>query len=97
MTDEPKQSASPACFAHEADDAYMGFAGPAEITAFLEALAAAEHAGKPHAEMLRRMLPKVRDDALYRQLATKLKTQDPLNQILNPTKSFLRRPATFPR
>ena len=76
MTDEPKQSASPTCFAHEADDAYMGFAGPAEITAFLKALAAAERAGNPHAEMLRRMLPKVRDDALHRQLAAKLKVQE---------------------
>ena len=77
MTDEPKQSASPACFAHEADDAYMGFASPAEMTAFLAALAAAERAGKPHAEMLRRMLPKVRDDALYRELAAKLEAQNP--------------------
>jgi hypothetical protein len=75
MTD-PKEPASPACSAHEADDAYMGFASRAEIAAFLKELEAAERAGRPHAEMLRRMLPRVRDDELHRQLRAKLKAQD---------------------
>jgi hypothetical protein len=69
---DPKQPASPACSAHEADDAYMGYAGRAEIAAFLKELAAAEEAGRPHAEMLRKMLPRVRDDVLYRELEAKL-------------------------
>ena len=67
--DQPKEPSSPACLAHEADDAYMGFATKAEIAAFLTALAEAERAGRPHAEMLRQMLPKVRDDALHRELS----------------------------
>jgi hypothetical protein len=75
-----KEPASPACSAHEADDAYMGFAGRAEIAAFLKELAAAEEAGRPHAEMLRDMLPRVRDDVLYRELKAKL-------QALESTKS----------
>jgi hypothetical protein len=73
---DPKEFASPACSANEADDAYMGFAGREEITAFLKDLADAERAGRPHAEMLRRMLPKVRDDALHRELMAKLKAQE---------------------
>lgn len=68
--------ASPACSANEADDAYMGFAGPSEIAAFLKELEAAERAGQPHAEMLRRMLPKVRDDTLHRELTAKLRVQE---------------------
>ena len=75
MTD-PKEPASPACSAHEADDAYMGFASRAEIAAFLKELAAAEQAGRPHAEMLRKMLPRVRDDALYGEIKAKLQTQE---------------------
>ncbi len=74
--DQPKEPSSPACLAHEADDAYMGFAAKAEVAAFLMALAEAEQAGRPHAEMLRRMLPKVRDDALHRALSAKLKAQE---------------------
>jgi hypothetical protein len=80
VTNEPQdrssQPASAACLAHEADDAYMGFATKAEIAAFLKALAEAEQAGRPHAEMLRNMLPKVRDDALHRELQAKLKAQE---------------------
>jgi hypothetical protein len=72
---DPKEFASPACTASEADDAYMGFASRAEIAAFLKELVAAEDAGRPHAEMLRRMLPKVRDDALHRELKAKLRIQ----------------------
>jgi hypothetical protein len=73
---DPKEFSSPACSANEADDAYMGFASRAEITAFLTELAAAEQAGRPHAEMLRRMLPRVRDDALHRELKAKLRAQE---------------------
>jgi superfamily I DNA/RNA helicase len=36
---------SPACLAHEADDAYMGFASRDEIAAFLNELLEAERAG----------------------------------------------------
>ena len=76
--DEPKEPSSPACLAHEADDAYMGFATKAEIAAFLKALAEAENAGRPHAEMLRKMLPKVRNDGLHRELIAKLEAQESL-------------------
>lgn len=71
-----REPASPACSAHEADDAYMGFASRAEIVAFLKELAAAEQAGRPRAEMLRKMLPRVRDDQLHRELSTKLREQE---------------------
>ena len=74
--DLPKEPSSPACLAHEADDAYMGFATKAEIAAFLKALAEAEHADRPHAELLRKILSRVRDDALYRELSAKLKAQE---------------------
>jgi hypothetical protein len=73
---DPKEFASPACSANEADDVYMGFASRPEVTAFLKALEAAERAGQPHAEMLRRMLPRVRDDALHRELSAKLRAQE---------------------
>jgi hypothetical protein len=79
MTDKPdeaKESSSPACLAHEADDTYMGFASKAEIAAFQKALAEAEKAGRPHARMLREMLPKVRDDVLHRELSVKLEAQE---------------------
>jgi hypothetical protein len=74
--DHPKEPSSPACLAHEADDAYMGFATKVEIAAFLKALVEAENAGRPHAELLRKMLPKVRDDVLHRELAAKLEVQE---------------------
>lgn len=73
---DPHELASPACSANEADDVYMGFASREEIKAFLKELEAAEGAGRPHAEMLRRMLPKVRDDALHRELMAKLGRQE---------------------
>ena len=74
--DQPRQPSSPACLAHEADAAYMGFATQAEIVAFLAALTEAERAGRPHAEMLRQFLPKIRDDGLHRELTAKLKAQE---------------------
>ena len=70
------EPASPACSAHEADDAYMGFASRAEIAAFLKDLAAAEEAGRPHAEMLRKMLPRIRNDVLHRELQARLWAQE---------------------
>jgi hypothetical protein len=75
---DPKEFASPACSASGADDTYMGFASRAEIAAFLKDLEAAERAGRPHAEMLRRMLPKVRDDALHHELTAKLRAEESL-------------------
>jgi hypothetical protein len=72
MSRRAKEPASPACLAHEADDAYMGFASPAEIAAFLKALAEAEKAGRPVAEIL----PKVRDEALHGGLSVKLTAEE---------------------
>ena len=66
MIDESKEPASPACLAHEADDAYMGFATKAEIAAFLKDLEAAD------AEAIRKMLPRIRDDVLHGQLSARL-------------------------
>ncbi len=43
--DEHNQPSSPACWAHEADDAYMGFAPRDELLAFLNELLEAERAG----------------------------------------------------
>ena len=80
MSRRPQEPASPACLAHEADDAYMGYASKAEIAAFLKGLAEAERTGAPHADILRDMLPKVRDDTLYRELKAKL-------DAINPAKS----------
>lgn len=43
--DERGKFDSPACSMHEADDAYMGFAGPDEIVPLLQELLEAERAG----------------------------------------------------
>ena len=43
--DPPIELSSPACSMHEADDAYMGYAGKDELIAFLNALLEAERAG----------------------------------------------------
>jgi hypothetical protein len=43
--DPPIELSSPACAMHEADDAYMGYAGKDELIAFLNALLEAERAG----------------------------------------------------
>ena len=51
----------------------MGFARPAEIAAFLEEVAADERAGRPIADKVRRMLPRIRDDGLHRTLSARLK------------------------
>jgi hypothetical protein len=45
MSDERNAPSSPACLAHEADDAYMGFATRDEVAAFLNELLEAERAG----------------------------------------------------
>jgi hypothetical protein len=54
----------------------MDFASPAEIATFLKALAEAEQAGRPVAEMLRQMLPKIRDDTLHGEFSTKLTAEE---------------------
>ena len=64
---EPKQPSSPACLAHEADDAYMGFATGAEIAAFLKDI------DRQDAESIRKMLPRIRDDVLHGELSLRLK------------------------
>lgn len=66
------ESSSPVCYIDEADDTYMGFASKAEIAAFLAELAEAERLGQPTDEMLRRMLPRIRDDHLHGELSAKL-------------------------
>jgi hypothetical protein len=45
MIDDNPQFSSPACAMHEAEDAYMGYATPAELTGFLNELLEAERAG----------------------------------------------------
>ena len=72
--DEPvDEPASPSCFAHGADDSYMGFASAAEIAALMKAIGETAFDQAPArarlAGRLRQMLPKVRDDRLYRGLA----------------------------
>ncbi|MFO1083526.1 MAG: hypothetical protein U1E21_03085 [Reyranellaceae bacterium] len=75
MIGESGEAASPVCYIDEADDTYMGFASKAEIVAFLAELAGAERSGQPTGDMLRRMLPRIRDDRLHRELAAKLTPQ----------------------
>ncbi|MDI1284467.1 MAG: hypothetical protein PSV46_08720 [Reyranella sp.] len=65
--DDLKEPSSPACLAHEADDAYMGFATRAEIAAFMKEIARAD------AEAIRKMLPRIRDDVLYKELTARLR------------------------
>jgi hypothetical protein len=64
---QPKEPSSPACLAHEADDAYMGFATRDEIAAFLQDI------DKRDAESIRKMLPRIRDDVLHSELSARLK------------------------
>ena len=45
MSTKSPEPSSPACLAHEADDAYMGYATKDEIAAFLNELLEAERAG----------------------------------------------------
>ena len=45
MSSDPPKPSSPACLAHEADPAYMGYASKDEIAAFLNELLEAERAG----------------------------------------------------
>ncbi len=45
MSSKQQEPSSPACLAHEADDAYMGYASKDEIAAFLNELLEAERAG----------------------------------------------------
>ncbi len=62
--------ASPACLAHEADDGYMGFATREEIVRFLADLDTAS--GSQRADLLRRMLPRIRDDVLHAELSARM-------------------------
>ena len=45
MSTKSPETSSPACLAHEADDAYMGYATKEELGAFLNELLEAERAG----------------------------------------------------
>ena len=45
MSNDHPEPSSPACLAHEADDAYMGYATTDELAAFLNELLEAERAG----------------------------------------------------
>jgi hypothetical protein len=78
--DDPEEPASPSCFAHEADDAYMGFASAAEIAALLAEVRGTAFDQAPArdrlAVRLRQVLPKVRDDRLHRRLAALLAALD---------------------
>jgi hypothetical protein len=89
--DEPDDPASPSCFAHEADDAYMGFASAAEIATLLAEVRGTAFdqaaARERLAVRLRQMLPKVRDDRLYRRLAALLAELDSGNV---PTEEVLK-------
>ena len=69
--DAPKEPSSPACLAHEADDAYMGFATKPEVAAFLAGLETAD------AESIRKMLPRIRDDVLHKELSRRLASVKP--------------------
>lgn len=79
MIEEPKETTSPACLAHEADDAYMGFATKAEIAAFLKALDLKKPDGTD-ADAIRKMLPRIRDDLLHKELSAKLRAIEALDQ-----------------
>lgn len=72
--EDPKdEPSSPACLAHEANDSYMGFADPAEIATLLDELGKTEPGRDAAlADRLRNMLPRIRDDALYRRLSALL-------------------------
>jgi hypothetical protein len=62
--------ASPACLAHEADDGYMGFATREEIVRFLADLDTAS--GSQRTDLLRSMLPRIRDDVLHAELSARM-------------------------
>lgn len=64
---EPAQAASPACFAHEADDRYMGYAGREELLAALNELLEAERAG---ARVALRTVAQLASDADLKPLVT---------------------------
>lgn len=64
------EPASPTCLAHEADEAYMGFASPADIEQFRIEFDAAS--GLTKVKMLRQMLPKIRSDALHAEFSALL-------------------------
>lgn len=67
LIDDTEEPSSPACLAHEADDAYMGFATREEVAAFLAGLDTAD------ADSIRKMLPRIRDHVLHKELSNKIK------------------------
>jgi hypothetical protein len=73
VTAEPvDEPSSPSCFAHEADETYMGFASTAEVTAFLRDVSdsrpATAEARDALVQRIREMMPEVRDDGIHRAL-----------------------------
>jgi hypothetical protein len=68
-----EKPSSPACLAHEADDAYMGFATKDEIAVFLKALDLKEKLDRADADAIRKMLPRIRDDMLHSELSARIK------------------------
>lgn len=62
---EPAKAASPACFAHEADERYMGYAGREELVPALNELLEAERAG---ARVALRTVAQLADDAELKPL-----------------------------
>lgn len=67
LIDDTEEPSSLACLAHEADDAYMGFATREEVAAFLAGLDTAD------ADSIRKMLPRIRDHVLHKELSNKIK------------------------
>ena len=80
MSPKPENPpSSPACLAHEVPDSYMGFATAEEISAFRKALADAERQGAAPQSIivsLRKMMPRVRDDAIFADLRIVLNRQE---------------------
>jgi hypothetical protein len=74
----PDEPSSPSCFAHEADDVYMGFASQEEIAALVKEIRGTAFEQAPArdrlARRLRLMLPKVRNEQLYPRLSALLQT-----------------------
>ncbi len=70
---KPREPSSPSCFAHEADDTYMGYASRTEILSFMEEIRTGPATDSARAETvhrIRQLLPRVRDDTLYGELST---------------------------
>ncbi len=82
--DEPPNGppSSPACLAHEADDSYMGFATAEEIAAFRQALAERQGAApRSMIASLKKIMPRVRDDAIFAELKIVLDRQESRQRV----------------